>query len=140
MLLSEPQPSQLAAGAASAWRFDISKPVGAGATSEVWRARDRESGAEVALKIAKSEDGATILAAEADTLACAFSPHLPLLLDVGRVPSGAPEMLTVGRPYVAMSWMPGRALDPSGARTDEERRAIALAVARDIGSAVAHLD
>ncbi|HEX9295443.1 MAG TPA: protein kinase, partial [Polyangiaceae bacterium] len=128
------------------WRFELVKWVGAGATSDVWRARDRETGAEVALKVAKTEEGASVLAAEADTLACAFSPHLPLLIDVGRVPSGAfppigmGEPLSVGRPYLAITWMPGRTLDPSLARTDEDRRAIALTVARDIGGAIARLD
>src|SRR5258706_1987157 len=132
-------PSELASGAASAWRFDPSKRVGSGATADVWRARDVAAGRDVALKIGRGEDAALLLAAEAERLVGALSPYLPELVEVGRVPAPSRDGIPAGAPYLAMTWLAGRTLDPSGPKSTEERRAIALAVARDGGEAPAHL-
>jgi hypothetical protein len=43
------------------WRFEPVESAGKGATSEVWKARDRLTGGQVALKIARSHEGAAIL-------------------------------------------------------------------------------
>src|SRR5882724_237767 len=75
------------------WRFEPLGRLGAGATSEVWRARDRETGRQVALKIARSSGDAAWLVPEAERLACGLSAHLPELIALGRVPLG-----TVGLP------------------------------------------
>src|SRR5689334_23035742 len=123
-------PSKLA----PAWRFEPTKRVGSGASADVWRARDLAAGRDVALKVGRGEEAAPLLAAEAERLVCALSPHLPELVEVGRVP--AVEGLTAGAPFLAMTWMPGRALDASLDKSADERRAVALAVARDVGEAL----
>jgi eukaryotic-like serine/threonine-protein kinase len=132
-------PSELAPPGKSGWRFEPSKRVGSGATADVWRARDVVAGRDVALKMGRGEDAARLLAAEAERLVGALSPHLPELLEVGRVPAPGRDAIAAGTPYLAMTWLPGRALDPSAERSGAERRAIALAIARDVGEALAHL-
>ena len=136
---NDEQPPRLTDEAGDRWRFDELQQLGAGATSEVWKGRDRESGRIVALKVARTEGDREILAREAHRLAWSLSPRLPELLAVGRVPEGCGE-IAAGRPYLAMSWIPGSPLDPRAPRSEDERRAIALAVARDIGRALAHLE
>jgi len=138
---AEDEPGKSPTGDADGgWRFEPIQCVGSGATSDVWRARDVSTGSEVALKVLRHPDGAPLLAAEAECLACVLSPRLPELIGVGRVPAGAAEGFEVGAPYLAMTWMTGRPLDTAAARSDEQRRAIAIAVARDVGEALAHLD
>src|SRR4051794_7250160 len=66
LVASSREPSQLADGA---WRFELVESAGRGTTSEVWKARDRLTGALVALKIARGQEGAAILAREAERLA-----------------------------------------------------------------------
>jgi transcriptional regulator with GAF, ATPase, and Fis domain len=129
----------LAPADAAGWRFEPSKRVGSGATADVWRARDALTGRDVALKIGRIDDAAALLAAEAERLVGALSPHLPELLEVGRVPSAVREGIEAGTPYLALTWMAGHTLDASVTRSTDERRAIALAVARDVGEALAHL-
>src|SRR4051812_27622327 len=105
------QPSQLADG----WRFEPLRRVGGGATSEVWRARDRTTGQEAALKIGLADDAGPLLASEAERLAWLMSPELPRLLDLGIVPPGMPG---AGRPFLALSWIAGKPLAPGAARSD----------------------
>jgi transcriptional regulator with GAF, ATPase, and Fis domain len=126
--------------ASPSFRFVPLRLLGTGATSDVWKAEDRLTGIEVALKVALHDEGASVLALEAERLASAFSPHLPEIFEIGRIPAGAPAALAAGRPYVAMSWMPGQPLGSGALDSEEERRAVALVVARDIGEALAHLD
>ncbi|HKQ69684.1 MAG TPA: hypothetical protein VJT73_10115, partial [Polyangiaceae bacterium] len=114
--------------------------MASGATSDVWLARDVARGEDIALKIARDEDAAAILAAEADRLTCAFSSQLPELIDAGRTPEGASPSIAAARPYLAMTWIDGQPLDPRAAYSAEERRRFALVVARDVGEAVARLD
>src|SRR5262252_8884586 len=123
-------PSQLAKAEAPRWRFEPRAWVGRGATAEVWRAKDLATGSDVALKVARGGEGAALLAAEAERLSWASSPYLPELIDVGRVPAGADGRLAERAPFIAMSWVEGRALDPSVLDAGK-RRAIAIAVARD---------
>jgi transcriptional regulator with GAF, ATPase, and Fis domain len=129
----------LASADEAGWRFEPSKRVGNGATADVWRARDAATGSDVALKIGRGAEAALLLAAEAERLVGALSPHLPELLEVGRVPSSVREEIRAGAPYLAMTWMAGSSLDASTAKSADERRTIALAVARDVGEALAHL-
>src|SRR5258706_8305162 len=94
-----PPPSELASGVeleAARWRFIPADRLGAGATSDVWRARDLDTGRYVALKVARSADDAAWLVPEAERLACGLSPHLPQLIPVGRVPPGPPPQLVPG--------------------------------------------
>src|SRR2546423_6850195 len=133
-------PSKLAQPPDVEWAFDGLKWIGSGATGDVYRGRHRVTGREVAVKIAREENGSKILAFEAERLAGALFPGLPELLAVGRVPRGALDARRDGLPYLAMSWMAGRVLDPAVRRPDKERHSIALAVARDVGAAIAHLD
>src|SRR4051812_21397434 len=106
MVSAREQPSQLA----DDWRFEPLRLVGRGATSEVWRARDRVTGQEAALKIGLSDGARAHLAGEAERLAWLMSPELPRLLDLGIVPVGVPG---AGRPFLAMSWIAGRPLSPT---------------------------
>jgi transcriptional regulator with GAF, ATPase, and Fis domain len=119
------------------WRFELLEWAGHGATSEVWKATDRLTGGLVALKVAEGEAGAAVLAREAERLACAASVLLPELVDVGRAPADAARV--AGRPFVAMTWMPGHELAAAHAPNDAERRELACIVARDVGEALAHL-
>src|SRR5438132_13680866 len=107
MMSSALPPSQLAH---PGWRFTGTKRVGRGATAEVWRARDAESGRDVALKVGR-EDCAAILAAEAERLVWVVSPELPELLDVKLIPPDAKHGLAEGAPYLAVT---GAARRPVG--------------------------
>jgi len=64
-------------------RFELLGRAGAGSFAEVWKARDLESGALVALKIGRDERSRKWLAREAAHASLALSPFLPELVDVG---------------------------------------------------------
>src|SRR5436190_2120829 len=68
-------PSKLARAEGARWRFEPIEWVGRGATAEVWRARDLTTGRNVALKIARDETSAALLAAEAERLSWALSSN-----------------------------------------------------------------
>ncbi len=133
---------------ATTWRFSPIDRAGKGATSEVWRALDRETGLTVALKVGTTAESARIFADEAERQALATSPLIPELVDVGWLPTalGADtdgRLLQVPegerRPYLASTWIDGRTLDAVAPDAPSLRHSLALAVARDIGSALADL-
>src|SRR5262249_38399795 len=62
--------------ASSSYRFTPLRLLGTGATSEVWKAQDRLTGTEVALKVSLRDEGASVLAQEAERLVAAISPRL----------------------------------------------------------------
>ncbi len=117
------------------WRFRPIEPLGAGATSQVWLAEDREQGGRVALKVARDAAHAATLAAEAERLLFVDSPVLTSLLDAGRVPAGQGK-LQAGAAYVALDWARGAALDVRAKRSGSKREALALLVARDVAAAL----
>ncbi len=127
---------ELSSQLAVSWSYRLERRAGKGATSEVWQAHDERTHARVALKVARSPEQATLLADEAEALWLAASPRVPGLVDVGRVPRGA-SGLVAGAAYLACEWVDGESLDPRVEQAD--RRKLALAVARDVGEAIAHL-
>ena len=123
-------PSELAGG----WRFEVVEVAGRGTAGTVWRATDRRTGHAVALKVANDAEGEIALAHEAEALLLADSAFVPSVIDLGRVPSNGME-LPAGAAYLALRWVPGRRLQPLEMEPDE-RGAVALAVARDVGAAL----
>jgi transcriptional regulator with GAF, ATPase, and Fis domain/serine/threonine protein kinase len=119
---------------ADSWRFELEESVGRGTSGVVWRAKDRRTGQPVALKVARDELGASTIAHEAETLLIADSALVPSVIDLGRVPAGVDE-LTEGATYVALQWMPGERLQPQRL-DDDDRWAVAVAIARDVGGAL----
>jgi transcriptional regulator with GAF, ATPase, and Fis domain len=93
----------------------------------------------VALKVGHEPSTRRLLAGEAELLAFADSPGVARLVGAGFVPEPirgrgpAP-----GLPYLALQWVDGLALDPRTLKSDDRVR-LALAVARDIGDALAGL-
>ena len=126
-------PTQLA----SAFPFELLHELGRGTTSLVYKARDRRSGALVALKIGIAEGSRAWLAEEAERLWRAQSPHLPRLVDLGEIPSDAGAF--AGAPYLAVVFTEGQALDVRADRSPADRLVLALSVARDVGRALAAL-
>ncbi len=99
------------------------------------------NGQALVLKVGRAETS-RFLASEAERLALARSVRLPVLLDVGRLPSaGLPLEHLRGAPYLLMTRLPGRSLLQviSESLDAEQRSALALAVARDAGRALADL-
>src|SRR5438045_8539533 len=126
-------PSKLAPAGGASWRFEPIAWVGSGATADVWRARDNVTRCDVALKVARAEASVNVLAAEAERLSWALSPHLPELIEVGRVPDGADGRLAARAPFIAMSWVDGRALDPSGLDAEDRLPSRAAAAPHPCG-------
>ncbi len=111
------------------------RSVGTGATAQVWMA-ESDDGTRVAIKIAGRSDGASLLADEAERLLFVESPHLPRVLDVGRMPERDP--IHPSRSFVVLEWISGEAIEPR--RVPQSSRAgIALAVARDVSAALRDL-
>src|SRR5271165_4293210 len=87
-------------GAARQW--ELIDQAGRGSTSIVWRARHKQAGRLVALKVANDEPGAAeAVAREAALLARTRRRWGPALVDAG--PG-----------YVATEWAEGAPLDPTG--------------------------
>jgi serine/threonine-protein kinase PknK len=120
------------------WRYQLDRLAGQGATSEVWAAADRVSHQTVALKVARSQGDAAILADEAQSLSLAASPRIPRIVGVGRVPPGVPH-LVAGAAYLATEWVDGERLERAGKAAEGDFVRLAMAVARDIGEALSHL-
>lgn len=141
-------------------RYQLLAKAGTGGSSNVWRAVSARSGAQVALKIARDEQGRAALCREAIHAALALSPRLPELVDVGWLTVTEDHALAAraedrGRDapapsaFLALRWVEGSTIDKM-TREDHERRAIgedssaarvalALTVARDVGEALADL-
>jgi serine/threonine-protein kinase PknK len=118
--------------------FDLVERVGRGATATVWKARERETGRLVALKVGHGQNERRLLADEAELLALVDSTGIAQLLDAGLVPPGESGELSPGLPYVVLEWADGAPLGVRG--LDDRRRAeLSLIVARDLGEAIAGL-
>jgi alpha-tubulin suppressor-like RCC1 family protein/serine/threonine protein kinase len=115
--------------------YEILGELGRGATAAVYRARDRELGREVAIKVIRpkyADDDETVarLAREARTVAQLHHPNIVTLYAVRRVRDGGLALV--------MQLVPGRTLrdllNERGACTFER----ADRVLRDVGAALAH--
>ncbi|HEY4116832.1 MAG TPA: lipopolysaccharide kinase InaA family protein, partial [Byssovorax sp.] len=122
-------------------RYGSLRAAGSGATATVYEAI-RSDGARVALKVAHADD-ATIRAAfarEAWHASLALTSRLPELVDVGwLVVDGDAARVAAdgeGAPYLSLRWMEG---EPATTLQGAASHAAALAVARDVGAALAAL-
>ena len=115
--------------------------LGKGASATVYRAELTLDGAakttrQVAVKVGHGPAERARLADEAEVFALIDSTGMPELVDAGVLPESHESL--AGLPYIALDWSGELAVDPSSIR-DEERTATALAVARDVGDALAAL-
>ena len=97
---------QLVAGSIIGDRFEIERAAGSGGMGTVYRARDRQSGGWVALKLIHSGSSSPAelerFAREADLLAQLRHPGI-----VGHIASG---LLPDGQRFLAMEWLDGHEL------------------------------
>jgi len=123
------------------WPFELRRKVGEGTSSVVWLATARPSGRSVALKVGRGAAERTRLANEAERLCAVDSPYLSSLVAAGTVPQSPKAKLAelAGQPFIALSWHEGAPLALAEPRSAEQRLALAQAVARDIGEALADL-
>ena len=130
----------LAPGAVIADRFELVAQAGAGGMGEVWRARDRASGVEVALKVVRQLGAADLVRfeREADVLERLAHPGIARHVAHGRGREG---------PFLAMEWVEGsslaRALRERAPSVDETlalARALAPALACAHDAGVVHRD
>src|SRR5262245_50947580 len=113
-------------------RFDIEHLAGAGGMGQVFRARDRQTGAPVAVKALLGNVGshAARFADEARTLAELSHPGIVRYVAHGIAASG--------EPYLAMEWLDGEDLSSRLARarlTIDESVELASRVAEAVGAA-----
>jgi len=119
----------------------VGERLGSGATGSVFQATEGQ--VEVALKVGHGSGQRPRFAEEAARLAWVGSPELAPLLDAGVVtdvvelPGGV--RLPPGTPFLLLGRAEGTALDLTAPRSEAERTALALIVARDIGAALAAL-
>jgi serine/threonine-protein kinase PknK len=99
----------------------------------VFRANRDGSERSVALKIGHDARERQRLADEAELLVSVDAETIAGVVDAGVMPEGAGEF--AGRPYVALDWVDGAALDPRSVDAKDRER-LALVVARDIGEAL----
>ncbi len=129
----------------SSSRYELVQRVGDGATSSVWLAQGT-GGERIALKIGRSLAEAEQLASEALHASLALSPRLPELIDLGLAQVDAHQALPVAPgtqaaealPFLALRWVEGDLLQ-AVMETAEDSLSLALAVARDVGEALADL-
>jgi serine/threonine-protein kinase len=129
-MLAAIEPGDLYAG-----RFELESRVRSGGAGALWRARDREGGAEVALKLARGREGDDAAWLEREAIAAGIShPGIARRVGHGVAPGGVR--------YVATEWIEGVDLGSRLARgslsIDEslalaERAAEALAAAHARG-------
>ena len=105
--------------------------VGAGATSEVWRATNDE-GVLAALKVAASPADASVLRIEAERVRAAARRWGPKLLAAGETDDPQHPF------FLAKEWIEGTALDPTTI-PNEKRTELAAIVAHALGRALAEL-
>ncbi|WP_437486645.1 protein kinase [Sorangium sp. So ce1014] len=113
-------------------RFEVEALAGAGGMGTVYRARDRASGATVALKLLREADAqaAARFAHEARVLSGLEHPHIVRYVTHGTTPPG--------EPFLVMEWLAGETLSERlsrGALRLEEGLALARAVAEALGTA-----
>jgi serine/threonine protein kinase len=101
--------SNLQPGVVLADRFVLEVPVGAGGMAIVYRARDLQTGAQVAVKVLRSDISAEYSAShflrEAEILASLAHPHVVSYVAHGQAVQGPA--------YLAMEWLEGQDLSRS---------------------------
>lgn len=104
-------------------QFELIEPIGRGAMGAIWRARHREEGEEVAVKVLGTRDAArdTIQAAFGDEVRAVASLRHPGIIhvyDYGELLADDPlpshPDLRVGSPYLVMELADGGSLEASG--------------------------
>lgn len=127
-----------APGAVSS-RFEVAELVGAGGMGMVYRARDRATGRQVALKILPPDEDPVRFEREASALARLRHPGIVGFVDHG--------LTDEGRPYLAMSWLEGETLASRLKRKSlsmGEVKAVGICVAEALvaahGAGVVHRD
>jgi len=115
-------------------RFEIGEPLGEGATAVVYRARDRELGRGVALKLLRGAAFGDIprerFRREARAAAGLVHPNLVAIFDAGE---------DAGRPYLVLELVEGRSLaEVLAAPRPELRKLLALLEKAARGVAAAH--
>jgi tetratricopeptide (TPR) repeat protein len=108
-------------------RYELVELLGRGGMGAVYRARDRRSGADVAVKMIQSDTGARALR-EAELLSELSHPHVVRYLGHGEARSG--------QPYLVMEWLAGEDLAQRLARAPLSV-AESVALARAVASALA---
>jgi serine/threonine protein kinase len=118
----------------SGTKYEIIERVGQGGMGTVYRARDRELGRDVALKVVRlpemSSDVAARMLREARTLAQLEHPGIVPVHDVGT--------LTDGRAFYAMKLVRGSPLDALPASPSAERLTIVERICEAVAFAHAH--
>jgi hypothetical protein len=101
-------------------RYVVEAPAGSGGMADVLRARDRETGATVALKILRGRTPELVerFAREADVLSRLSHPGIVRFIDRGVTPGG--------EPFIVMEWLRG---DTLAARLERADLTVAEAIA-----------
>jgi tetratricopeptide (TPR) repeat protein len=86
-------------------RFELEAQAGSGGMGRVFRARDRQSGATVAVKMLLAEAGAHLARFEAEARTLSELSHPGIVTYVGH------GMAASGQPYLAMEWLDGEDLE-----------------------------
>jgi serine/threonine protein kinase len=113
------------AGQEIAGRYQIEESIGSGGMGTIYRARDLESGARVAIKVLQGEGWELRLEMEALVLAELRHPRIVRYVGHGIAESGSP--------FLAMQWLEGEdlahRLDVGGGLSEEESIRVAVHVA-----------
>lgn len=117
-------------------RYRLLGALGQGAHATVWRARDVETGAEVAVKrlrpdVALAREWRERLRREARALGALRHPGIVRAIEIGEEPSGTP--------YLVMELLDGETLADRLARRGALAPARAIALARDLLDALARV-
>ncbi|MEM6454174.1 MAG: protein kinase, partial [Acidobacteriota bacterium] len=113
-------------------RYATAVPLASGATSEVYRAYDKVLGRDVALKLLRQRDAASVarMSREAEVQARLRHPSICTIYDVGTYDDG--------RPYIAMELIEGRELGHPSVQTLDLRTKLGLIADMARGVQVAH--
>jgi hypothetical protein len=119
-------------GEVVAGRYEVESRTGTGGMGVVYRARDRETQATVALKLVRQQEIESVdrFSEEVELLARLEHPHI-----VGYITHGVSE---AGFPYLVMPWLEGLDLQH---RLESKRLGVteALMIARSVADALAYL-
>ena len=110
-------------------RYELEQPLGGGAMSAVWLARDRELERKVAVKLLANDADRTRFEREAHAVAALSHPNICQLYDYGEAEDG---------PYMILEYLPGGTLEDrlagDGPLPDDE----VTRIAREIAAGLAH--